>query len=134
MSSVRHGSQLIHYEALRKQLIMDRRNAYNIEKSMHKPPYQPYYLPYELPQDDMYLPRENVLVAYPTVTQFTYKKSEEPWKFMSYKDVSGSTSRTYREPTLYSAKIRNRYNVSPSSILSVPKTGFMTDFVCISEH
>lgn len=112
MSSVRVGSELIHYEALRKQLINDRRNAYNIEKTMHKPPYQPYYSVHELPKDDMYLPREPVLEAYPTVTQFTYKKSNEPWKFMSYKDVHGSSSKSYRDPTLYSAKIPNRYNVS----------------------
>ena len=114
MSSTKVGGELIHYEALRRQLIMDRRNYMNIERSRHKPPYQPYYLPYELPRDDMLVPREPVLEAYPTVTQFTYKKSTEPWKFMSYQDVNGSSTKAHREPTLYSAKIPNRYNVSDS--------------------
>ena len=53
------------------------------------PPYQPYYVPYELPQDDMFVQRQPVYEAKPTVSTFTQISLNEPWKFMSLKDVHG---------------------------------------------
>lgn len=105
------GSEQIHYEALRRQMIMDRRNYLNIERQRHKPPYQPHYVTYELPKDDMYVTQEATYKARPTVHEFRAVGSSEPWKFMSLKDIHGDSSISRRNPTCYSAKMPNRYNV-----------------------
>ncbi|CAF0940523.1 unnamed protein product [Brachionus calyciflorus] len=105
------GSEAIHFEALRKQMIVDRRNALNIQKKKHVPPFQSHYTTYELPKDDMHVPREPTLQAEPTVHEFTCLKCKTPWKFVSMQDIHGNSSASFRiDNSDYSAKQRKRFN------------------------
>ncbi|RNA35939.1 hypothetical protein BpHYR1_018779 [Brachionus plicatilis] len=105
------GSEAIHFEALRKQLVMDRRNALNIRKKHHVPPFQSHYTTYELPKDDMYVQREATLEAKPTVHEFTCLKCQTPWKFVSSNDIHGNSSASFRiDNSTYSSKQGKRFN------------------------
>jgi hypothetical protein len=43
---------------------------------------------YELPRDDMFVPKEKTIVAYPTIQSFV-PMSTEAWKFITIKDIHG---------------------------------------------
>ena len=64
-----------------KKKLRHKKTNYKIKK--------PYYVPYELPQDDIYIKPQPVYEAKPTVSTFTQITANEPWKFMSLKDVHG---------------------------------------------
>ena len=88
------GSELIHYEALRKQIIVDRRNLLDIQKKKYQPSFQSHYVTYELPEDDMYVPQDAAWQAKPTIHQFVpigtnSNKTEKPWKYVSLQDLHG---------------------------------------------